>query len=73
MKAEDQIFTVEDQKGTQASQITDLQSLVSSLVHKVEDAKNGQKRNNIIRVVGLPEGAEGNRSAIFAETWFKNS
>lgn len=69
-EAEDRIGTVEDQQGSHTAQIAELQSLVSSLVHKVDDAANRQRQNNI-SVVGLPEGAEGQRPAIFAETLFK--
>lgn len=54
-EAEAWISTVEDQQGSQASQIADLQLLVSSLVNKVDDVENRQRRNNS-RVVGLPEG-----------------
>lgn len=57
-------------KGTHTAQLAELQSLVSSLVHKVNDAENRQRRNNV-RVIGLPEGAEGRDSAIFAESLFK--
>lgn len=70
-EAEGCINTVEDQQSSHSSQITELQSLVNTLVHKVDDAENRQRQNNI-RVVGLPEGEEGSRPAIFAESLFKN-
>lgn len=70
-EAEGRISTVEDQQGSHSSQITELQSLVNTLFHKVDDTENRQRRNNI-RVVGLPEGEEGSRPAIFAESLFKN-
>lgn len=63
-EAEEQIGMVEDQQGTHTVQIAELKSLVSSLVHKMDDAENRQRRNNI-RVVSLPEGAEGQKPAIF--------
>lgn len=69
-EAEGRIGEVEDQQGSQAAQIADLHAVVRSLVHKVDDAENRQRRNNI-RVVGLPEGAEGSRPAAFAESLFK--
>lgn len=38
-EAKGRIGTVEEQQGSQASQIVDLQLLVRSLVHNVDDAK----------------------------------
>lgn len=70
-EAEGRISTVEDQQSSHSSEITELQSLVHTLVNKVDDAENRQQRNNI-RIVGLPEGEEGSHPAIFAESLFKN-
>lgn len=70
-EAEDWIGEVEGQQDSQVAQIADLHSVVRSLVHKVDDAENRQRRNNV-RVVGLPEGAEDSLPAAFAESLFKN-
>lgn len=43
---------------------------MSLLVYKVDDAENRQRRNNI-HVVGLPDGEEVSRPAVFAESLFK--
>lgn len=63
-EAEDWISTVEDQQGSHTAQIAELQSLVSSLMHKMHDTENMQRQNNI-RVVGLMEGAEGQKPEFF--------
>lgn len=68
--AEDCIGSLEDLKGSHSTQLAELQSQVSSLVPKVEDAENHQRCNNIM-VVGLPEGAQGPKVAMFAEAFFK--
>lgn len=44
--------------------------MVKSLQHRAEDAEDRQRRNNV-RVVGLPEGAEGVKTATFAEQFFE--
>lgn len=44
---------------------------MNTLVHKLDNAENRQRRNNIC-VVGLPDGAEGSCPAIFAKSLFKN-
>lgn len=64
-ESEDHIGTVEDTRGSHIAQCPDLQSQVSSLVSKVEDAENRQRLNNV-RVLGLSEGAERSHPAVFA-------
>lgn len=59
-ETEDCIDSVEDLQGSHTAQLSDLQSLVQSLMRKMEDVENRQRRNNI-RVVGLPEMAVSHR------------
>lgn len=61
---------MEDASHSQGTQLTELQELVRSLQHRADDAEDRQRRNNV-RVVGLPEGAEGDKTAMFAEQFFK--
>lgn len=61
---------VEDASHSQGLQLSELQELVRSLLHRADDAEDRQRRNNV-RVVGLSEGAEGAKTAMFAEQFFK--
>lgn len=69
-EAEDRISVVEDTSQTQGNQLVELQAMVKSLQSRAEEAEDRQRRNNV-RVVGLPEGAEGSQTAAFAELFFK--
>lgn len=42
--------------------------MVRALKHKADDMEDQHRRNN---VVGLPEGAEGAKTTVFAEQFFK--
>lgn len=61
---------MEEASHSQGTQLSELQELVSSLQHRADDAEDRQRRNNV-QVVGLPEGAEGAKTIIFAEQFFK--
>lgn len=55
-EAENRIGSTEDLQASQLAQITELQLHASSLINKVEDAENCQRRNHI-SLMGLPKGA----------------
>lgn len=67
--AEDRISEVEDVSHLQGSQLAELKEMVRSLQHRADDAEDKQRRNNVR--VGLPEGAEGSKTTMFAEQFFK--
>lgn len=67
---ETRVSDIEDTSHDYGAEIAELRDQVRSLQHKAIDAEDHQRRN-IIRVVGLPEGAEGDRPAQFSEHFFK--
>lgn len=67
---ETRVSDIEDTSRDHGAQLAELRDKVRSLQHKVTDAEDRHRRNNI-EVVGLPEGAEGDRPAQFAEHFFK--
>ncbi|KAJ1094176.1 hypothetical protein NDU88_007254 [Pleurodeles waltl] len=52
------------------STMSDVLTRVAELEHHVEDAEGRTRRNNI-RVVGLPEGAEGWDAVAYSEGWLR--
>lgn len=64
------VSEVKDTSHTQGAHLSELRDLVRSLQHRADNAEDRQRRNNIW-VVGLPEGAEGDRPTQFAELLFK--
>lgn len=60
---------MEDASHSQGSQ-SEFRDMVRSLQHRADDAKDRQRRNNV-RVVGLPDSAEGAKPVLFAERFFK--
>lgn len=68
--AADCISEVEDATHSHGSQLSELQGLVRSLQNRADDAEDRQRRNNV-RVVGLPEGAEGAKPIISAKQFFE--
>lgn len=64
------ISDVEDPTTYHTAQLTDLQDMVRALQNRADDTEDQQRRNNV-RVVGLPEGAEGAKSTVFSEQFFK--
>lgn len=67
---ETRVSDIEDTSHDHGAQLAELRDQVRALQHKAIDAEDRQRRNNI-RVVGLPEGAEGDKPAQFAELFFK--
>lgn len=69
---ESRIWTTEDLTATHSTNITHLQRTVQALVAKSDNAENRLRHNNT-RVLGLPEGEEGDRPAEFAEAFLRLS
>lgn len=67
---ETRVSEVEDVSHVHDGRITELREQVQALQRRADDAEDRQRRNNI-RVVGLPEGAEGDKTTTFAELFFK--
>lgn len=67
---EDRVSEVEDSSHTQGTQIAELCDRVHSLQRRADNAEDRQRREKI-RVLGLPEGAEGDKPVLFAEALFK--
>lgn len=61
---------VEDVEHSQGYQLSEIWDMARSLQHRADDAEDRQRRNNM-RVMGLPEGAEGAKPVLFAEQFFK--
>lgn len=64
------ISDVVDTAATHNRTLTDLQCQVKILMALSDDTENRLRQNNM-QVVGLPEGAEGDNPATFAESLFK--
>lgn len=67
-EAEQRIGDTEDNVTTLQKSVADLQKQVLSLSAKTEDQENRSRRNNL-RLINLPEGAEGRVAAAFLESW----
>lgn len=70
-ESESRISATEDLTTSHDHRLEVLENTVKSLVAKSDDAENRLRRNNV-RVLGLPEGSEGERPAEFAEAFFKD-
>lgn len=66
--AEQRISDTEDQVSVLQNTVDTLQQQVKLLGVKLEDQENRSRRNNV-RLVGLPEGAEGSDAVGFLERW----
>lgn len=64
------VSDVEDFSHTQGAHLSELCDQVRALQRRADDAEDRQRRNNV-RVVGLPEAAEGNKPTQFVELLFK--
>ncbi|KAJ1187167.1 hypothetical protein NDU88_003946 [Pleurodeles waltl] len=51
--------------------IAKLQQQMEALQERIEDAEGRSRRNNI-RIIGLPEGKEGNDLTQYIETWMQS-
>lgn len=67
-EAEERSSHLEESTRTDSRELHALQMQVKALQDKANDTENRLRRNNI-RVLGLPEKAEGPRPAEFAETF----
>lgn len=68
--AKHRILAVEDTPASTVQTLADMPQKVKVLMAPSEDAENRLRHNNV-RVVGLPEDAEGSNPAVFAEAFFK--
>ncbi|KAK1903568.1 LINE-1 retrotransposable element ORF1 protein [Dissostichus eleginoides] len=67
-EAEERIGKTEDDLNSMQSAIKKLQDKCATLEMKVEDQENRGRRNNL-RLIGLPENAEGQDVCAFLEQW----
>ena len=67
-EAEHRIGNTEDTVSTLEKTVATLQKQVDFLSAKAEDQENRSRRNNL-RLINLPEGAEGRDAASFLERW----
>ncbi|KAK1903404.1 LINE-1 retrotransposable element ORF1 protein [Dissostichus eleginoides] len=67
-EAEERIGKTEDDLNSMHSAIKKLQDKCATLEMKVEDQENRGRRNNL-RLIGLPEKAEGQDVCAFLEQW----
>lgn len=65
-EAEQRVGLTEDTVMEHTVSICILQTKVRALEYKVDDAENRNRRNNL-RLVGMPEGAEGKNLTVFME------
>lgn len=70
-ESETRISATEDLTTCHDRRIEGLEHMVKTLVAKSDDAENLLRSNNV-RVLGLPEGSEGEWPAEFAEAFFKD-
>lgn len=66
--AEGRISTVEDQLTPMQKELKAATLNIAALMHKVDDLENRSRRSNI-RLVGVPEKAEGRDPVAFLESW----
>lgn len=67
-QAEQRISDVEDNVNGLISRVSGLENTVTALSNKVKDLKCRNRQNNV-RLVGLPEKAEGLDTVAFLEKW----
>lgn len=67
-EAKQRIGDTEDNISTLQKQVAELQKQVTSLTDKTENQENRSRRNNM-RLINLPEGAEGQDAVTFLERW----
>lgn len=66
--AETRISGVEDTAGVLQAKVAQLEKQVTDMADHMDDLENRSRRCNL-RLVGLPEGTEGNDVVAFMETW----
>ncbi|KAJ4932381.1 hypothetical protein JOQ06_010804 [Pogonophryne albipinna] len=67
-EAEERLGAVEDDASALNNTTKQLRQLVESLEAKMEDLENRSRRSNV-RLIGLPENAEGKDACTFLEKW----
>lgn len=71
-EAEGRISAMEDAIDPVESRLGMLEKLLAELSERAEDLENRGRRKNI-RIVGLPEGVEGDNPIWFFETWLPDT
>ncbi|KAI4825292.1 hypothetical protein KUCAC02_020978 [Chaenocephalus aceratus] len=67
-QAEDRIGETEDNVTVLHNTVNGMEKVITALTEKVEDLENRDRRSNL-RVIGLPENAEGRDVESFLEKW----
>ncbi|KAI2645847.1 LINE-1 type transposase domain-containing protein 1 [Labeo rohita] len=67
-EAEDRISQTEEDVTTLRQKAKKLEQTVETLTNKIQDLEDGGRRSNL-RMVGLPEKAEGSDACAFLEDW----
>lgn len=67
-EAEERISGIEDVTAEANHRIKTLEKTVQGMAEHIEELENRTRRKNI-RVIGLPEGVEGNQATAFLESW----
>lgn len=68
---ESRVSEVEDQLPPLSKSVQSNAQAITALLNKVDDLENRSRRNNV-RLVGVPENAEGRNPVAFFETWLPN-
>lgn len=71
-EAENRVSTLEDQLPPMSKAIQSHAQDIAALLNKVDDLENRSRRNNV-RLVGVPEKAEGRNLVAFLESWLINA
>ncbi|ROL53298.1 hypothetical protein DPX16_1985 [Anabarilius grahami] len=69
-EAERRIVSAEELADSMKARVSTLENRVASLTEHVDDLENRGWRENI-RIVGLPEGAEGSNAVAFIQKWIQ--
>lgn len=67
-RAEHRISNADDAMKDLQLRVTQTENSLTIALERLEDQENRSRRCNI-RVIGLPEGTEGNRPTVFFERW----
>lgn len=70
-ETEQRVRQTEDMVTEHPSALCTLQSKLKALEHKVDDAENHNRRNNLC-IVGLVEGVEGTHPTVFVEDMLRS-
>lgn len=71
-ETEERISQLEDGAIPVSKSVAELEKVANSWTQRADDLENRLRRNNV-RILGLPERAEGNDPCAFMETWLKTT